>query len=78
MDLSPEEVAALRSLGAKLTDVHDDVQRLAASGHQLGLVVQRITALVEEAYAVEVAQHPDLAELNVQLDGYYEAPPPEQ
>ncbi|MFE6412524.1 hypothetical protein ACFVOR_36955 [Streptomyces sp. NPDC057837] len=55
--------------------------RMAAAAHELAAT----TAITERSMrqfvdtwnssvAREVAEHPDLAELNVQLDGYYENP----
>lgn len=34
---------------------------------------RRLTEAFQRSEAREVAAHPDLAELNVQLDGYYDA-----
>ena len=34
---------------------------------------QRLTEAFQRSEAREMAGHPDLAELNVQLDGYYDA-----
>jgi hypothetical protein len=33
--------------------------------------MRRFAELLTEAEVREIAEHPDLAELNVQLDGYY-------
>ena len=52
--------------------------RLAASIHEAGVAMARLAkalhdtnAHIEASVAEEVATHPDLAELNVQLDGFY-------
>ncbi|MBD0743570.1 hypothetical protein [Streptomyces sp. CBMA152] len=37
--------------------------------------IERFMNLLTEAEARDVAEHPDLAELNVQLDGFYSADP---
>ncbi|WP_199546604.1 hypothetical protein [Streptomyces sp. N35] len=44
---------------------------------QAGLAVRSMRKLTEtltEAEVRQIAEHPDLAELNVQLDGFYEGP----
>lgn len=44
---------------------------------EAGLAARSMRQLVDvltEAEVREIAEHPDLAELNVQLDGYYDGP----
>ncbi|MGW4028229.1 hypothetical protein ACWEFL_02735 [Streptomyces sp. NPDC004838] len=36
--------------------------------------MRRFVEVVTEAEAREIAEHPDLAELNAQMDGYYDHP----
>ncbi|MEU5442734.1 hypothetical protein [Streptomyces griseofuscus] len=47
----------------------------AAAAVSTGGSMQKFASLLTEAEARDVAQHPDLAELNVQLDALYGAAP---
>ncbi|MFD4000861.1 hypothetical protein [Streptomyces rubiginosohelvolus] len=41
---------------------------------RLSAAAQRFMVVLQEGTDQEIAEHPDLAEINVMLDGYYEDP----
>ncbi|NGO75417.1 hypothetical protein G6045_06960 [Streptomyces sp. YC504] len=47
---------------------------MAAQAGLAARSMRKLTELLTEAEVREIAEHPDLAELNVQLDGFYEDP----
>lgn len=71
-DVDPYELKArqLRIL-AKLHRQRAAELEMAAEAVMAGRSVQRLTELLTEAEARDVAEHPDLAELNAQLEGFY-------
>lgn len=48
---------------------------MAAEAGLAARSVRRLTESLTEGEARDIAEHPDLAELNVQLDGYYGSGP---
>ncbi|WP_069737424.1 hypothetical protein [Streptomyces sp. EN27] len=48
-----------------------------ASTIRLSAAAQRFMVVLQEGTDQEIAEHPDLAEINVMLDGYYEEPNPQ-
>ncbi|MFI7096813.1 hypothetical protein [Streptomyces lydicus] len=49
-------------------------QDMAAAAVMTTKSMKQFAVVWNTAIARDVAEHPDLAELNVQLDGYYEGP----
>ncbi|MFK0140698.1 hypothetical protein [Streptomyces murinus] len=47
---------------------------MAAAAVEAGASMKRLAELITEGEARDIANHPDLAELNVHLDGYYTGP----
>lgn len=45
--------------------------RLAAACADAGEAMHQMADVMQQGYDTDVATHPDLAELNVQLDGFY-------
>ncbi len=73
--MSPDERA---QFWASMYRIRANAHRFAAARDDLNAAAIEAAASMQrfvEAYAAaevrEVAEHPDLAELNVQLDGYY-------
>ncbi|MET9953524.1 hypothetical protein ABZ135_18505 [Streptomyces sp. NPDC006339] len=59
--------AAYHRLMAQTNDV-------AASAHRFSAALERLGQAVQAGTDREIAEHPDLAELNVVLDNYYDKP----
>lgn len=76
--MTPEEakykarLSRFRASRHRLDAARED---LNASGYEAAAAMIRFGEVVKASEAREVAEHPDLAELNVQLDGYYGEPP---
>lgn len=73
--MSPEESAKFK---ARLHRLRASRYRTMAAWEELNATVAEASiaaanfvALIRAAETREVAEHPDLAELNLQLDGYY-------
>ena len=64
----------LRLLAARHRARAAELDMMAAMAKTTGSM-KRLMGMLTEAEAREVAEHPDLAELNVQLDGLYGAGP---
>ncbi|MCX4601200.1 hypothetical protein OG402_11945 [Streptomyces anulatus] len=47
-----------------------------ASVIRLSAAAQRFMVALQDGTDQEIAEHPDLAEVNVMLDGFYDSPPP--
>ncbi|MGW1839676.1 hypothetical protein [Streptomyces sp. NPDC002067] len=45
---------------------------ILANSYQLAAAIARIEETIRQGTDREIAEHPDLAEVNVYLDGYYE------
>lgn len=73
--IDPYELRArqLRIL-AKLHRKRAAELEMAAEAGLAARSMRRLTEMLTEAEVRDVAEHPDLAELNVQLDGYYGGP----
>ncbi|MFD4738700.1 hypothetical protein ACFWNQ_15205 [Streptomyces virginiae] len=71
MDLTPDEIAAIQRVRDRVLDVQAEAQRVVESVNRLAPAMQRMANAMQDAYNAEVAGHPDLVELNVQLDGFY-------
>lgn len=71
-DIDPYELQAqkLRILAASHRKRAAELDA-AAAAVLAGRSMRKFADLLTDAEAREVAEHPDLAELNVQLDGYY-------
>lgn len=63
--------AALHRIAAVRLRVAAAEHDLAAKSVMATRSMRRFAAATNQSVAQEVAHHPDLAELNVQLDGYY-------
>ena len=61
----------IRANAHKLAAARDE---LNASAIEAAAALRRFAGAFAAAEAREVAEHPDLAELNLQLDGYYGGP----
>jgi hypothetical protein len=74
-DLTPDELdqfwAALYRLRAQAYRLAASRDELNATAIEATAAMRRFIAAFTEAEASEIAEHPDLAELNVQLDGFY-------
>ncbi|MGW6946209.1 hypothetical protein ACWGHD_04700 [Streptomyces xanthophaeus] len=70
-DLTPEERAAMYRARAALHRASAARDELLATMTETAAVMQKFVAMVQAGFDAETATHPDLAELNVQLDGYY-------
>lgn len=68
-DRTPDEFAA--NARGQMYWVKQGLEKAAATA---GPALQKMAEAWDGACAQEVAEHPDLAELNVQLDGYYDGP----
>jgi hypothetical protein len=69
--LTPEERAALYRVEAAAHRAVAARCDMMAAAVKLAESMRRFAAAVQAGYDGEVAAHPDLAELNVRLDGYY-------
>ncbi|MFF0138531.1 hypothetical protein ACFYRN_19075 [Streptomyces sp. NPDC005227] len=49
---------------------------MAAAAAEAGGAMRRLADIITAGEARDIAEHPDLAELNVQLDGFYNEPEP--
>lgn len=70
-DLTPEEKAAAyraRASWHRTLAARDD---LLATVTETAIEMRKFCAAMQAGFDAEAAAHPDLAELNVQLDGYY-------
>ncbi|MCX5285951.1 hypothetical protein [Streptomyces sp. NBC_00198] len=47
---------------------------MAAAAAEAGGAMQHLADIITAGEARDIAEHPDLAELNVQLDGFYDDP----
>jgi hypothetical protein len=75
--MTPDEVRRIEAAVHRYTAAKRDI---AAAGHraaaqllELAPTIEKAVAAMRAAEVAEVAEHPDLAELNVQLDGFYGA-----
>lgn len=66
--------AAMHRIMAGRLRVAAAEQDLAASAVLATQSMKRFADAMNASVAQEVAQHPDLAEINVQLDGFYDGP----
>ncbi|MER7175585.1 hypothetical protein [Streptomyces mesophilus] len=73
--VDPYELRArqLRILAGLHRKRADELEMTAQAG-LAARSMRKLTEVLTEAEVREIAEHPDLAELNVQLDGYYEDP----
>ncbi|WP_377271912.1 hypothetical protein [Peterkaempfera sp. SMS 1(5)a] len=71
----PYELRArvLRLMAARIRQFAAELDMCAAAARATG-GMRRFAAAMAAGEARDVAQHPDLAELNVQMDGYYGGP----
>lgn len=74
--MTPEEQAKItasmhrfRANRLRMMAAWEDLNATAA---EAAIPLAAFVKTLKEAEAREIAEHPDLAELNVQLDGYYE------
>jgi hypothetical protein len=63
--------AGIHRVAAQLHRRQADRHDMAAAVIPAGSALRRLAALVATGDAMDVATHPDLAELDLQLDGYY-------
>jgi len=69
--MSAETRAALLRFTASLHDRTAAELRLAASAVIASESMTRLAEVMQSASDAELATHPDMAELNVRLDGFY-------
>lgn len=79
--MTPAERAAIERCTAGLREIHVAQFNLFVAAYDAAGAMRDFAAALQATEdriaareAVEVAQHPDLAELNVRLDGYYDPP----
>lgn len=69
---TPEEIEAARlRLQASMHDLQASALRMRAAMATARAGLQGVRSAMQESYDQELAGHPDLAELNVMMDGYY-------
>ena len=71
-DLTPEERAAAHRVRAEALRYRAAAEDANAAAVTAAESFRRLAATAAAGDAADVAAHPDLAELNVQLDGYYD------
>ncbi|MFE2346470.1 hypothetical protein [Kitasatospora cineracea] len=73
--MTPEEraeaAARIHRLRAKWFKFLAAREELNATAAETGEAMRKFAAALTDAEKRDVAEHPDLAELNLQLDGYY-------
>ncbi|MFE2973410.1 hypothetical protein [Streptomyces sp. NPDC059258] len=69
--LNPELQARMHRIAAAQYRAAAAEQEMLAVMVTTAASLQALGRLMVEAEAYEIAHHPDLAELNVQLDGFY-------
>lgn len=72
-DDEAELLAALSRLVAARARAVAAIYDTAAVAFKATASAQRFTEAFVRSEAREIAEHPDLAELNVRMDGYYDA-----
>ncbi|MFE3762297.1 hypothetical protein ACFXPI_11090 [Streptomyces sp. NPDC059104] len=70
-ELNPEQRAAAHRVRAAMLRSIAVQEDVAAASVAAADSVRRLMKAVTDGDAQDVASHPDLTELNVQLDGYY-------
>lgn len=70
-DLTPEEWAAMYRARASMHRALAARDDLLATVTETAASMRKFVAAMQAGFDNEAATHPDLAELNVQLDGYY-------
>lgn len=71
-DLTPEEQAACFRARASMHRMMAARNDLMATVTEAAASMRKFATVMQAGFNGEVAAHPDLAELNVQLDGYYD------
>lgn len=71
MEMTPEERAAQHRVRAAYLKCLATREEMFASLVTAGESMRKLAASFQAGVDSEVAEHPDLAELNVRLDGYY-------
>ncbi|WP_405536843.1 hypothetical protein [Streptomyces antimycoticus] len=75
--IDPYELRArLHRIAAARLRVAATQQDMAASAVMATKAFKQFAETFNAGVARDVAEHPDLAELNVQMDGFYEGPTP--
>ena len=72
--MTPEVQAAFLRVMAKRHDLEAAKLRMRAAAVLAGAAFQRFAEAYQTANDRELAEHPDMAELNVRLDALYEPP----
>ncbi|MFD5564514.1 hypothetical protein [Kitasatospora griseola] len=76
--MTPEEraevIARVHRLRAKWLRFLATREELNVTAADTGEAMRKFAATLTDAERRDVAEHPDLAELNLQLDGYYGEP----
>ena len=70
MSDSEREYARLRAM-AMQAEMEAAKLRFAAAAVRAGAAMRAFAEAYQDGFDTEVAQHPDLAELNVQMDSFY-------
>ncbi|GAA0423745.1 hypothetical protein [Streptomyces luteireticuli] len=68
---SSQYAEAMHRVAAAIHRVAAGTQGAVGAAARLGGAMHRFTEALAAADAAEIAEHPDLAELNVQLNNYY-------